>query len=439
MKTNSEIVNGAMEAHFSILKQRVRNRLKSGNSLDWLLDSQASALYQPDYLTMASVGRTRALQVLNNVIAHVFPRLWFKTFWSKISKNLISFTEESYYQKMFHEVTDVRLVTEIQEQISDALITLLSQNWDDLRHCTFTEISNCLVPIIHEPLRRLPIEQDIFLPDKKNQNAICLDLLKQIKDLIRVSDNRLEMMAYLCCRSNWIDSLEDDVAGLLERFAGEISISGKDRSAFIKLPPNTDFFQLEKFKKLAIATSGPVLYEADNCGEIVFDLYLIDEFIRQGRTVYLCVKGVPMVNDAMEKDVIELLEKDLFAGLKQAYQQGSLKIITAGAFPGGGKLVHEISDNYRQAYVDSDLVIVKGQGNFQSMPMGTLKKGRFVPYIYKKPIVFMTGIKAEIIKMCLTVLSPKNRGLSKTSLLLYVSDTHQALINQNESVAALEK
>jgi len=422
MKIDSNIINSAVEEHFSILKERVDSRLKSSDSLDWLLEVHENATYQPDYLTMGSAGRTRVQQFINGTISRILPAVWFKTFWPKIAKSLISYTEESYYQKIFHGVGNADLVFEMQDQISSVLRALLSRSWDNLTQCTFTELSNCLLAVIHEPLKQLPIEQDIFLPDKTNQNAVCLDLLSQISDSFKDSENRLESLAYLCCRSNWIDSLEDDVAGLLERFVGEITANWSQGGILKNMPSDSDFFQLKYFKRLINTTTGPILYESDNCGEIIFDLCLIEEFISQGRTVYLCVKEVPMVNDAMEKDVLELLNNDQFSGLKSANQEGRLKLVTAGAFPGGGKLVHEINDIYRDAFIDSDLVIIKGQGNFQSMPMRKPKFGRLIPYRYKKPVIFMTGIKAEMIQMCLTSLFPKHRRPPKNSLYLFVFD-----------------
>lgn len=422
MQITTEIMGRAVEEHFSTLQQRVQKRLDGEGSLDWLLDGQDRIQYQPDYLTMASVGKTRGQQIWNTITAQIFPRLWYKIFWPRISGDLTSYIEESYLQKIFREINDAQLVTEIKGHISAALSSLLATDWQGLRHCTFTEISNCLVPIIHEPLKPLLVEQDIFLSDKRNQNAVCLDLFRQIKDTVRNSENRLEMMTYLCCRSNWIDSLEDDVGGLLEQFVGDITRSKSNHNSGTEIPSDTDFFQFDRFNEIVETTNGPILYESDNCGEIVFDLCLIEEFISRGRKVYLCLKKVPMVNDAMEKDVLELLESDLFLVAKEAYQNGGLKLIIAGAFPGGGKLVHEINDGYRKAYIDSVLVIVKGQGNFQSMPMGILKRGRFVPYHYNNPIVFMTAIKADMMQMCLTTLFPNNSRPPKNSLLLLVNE-----------------
>jgi hypothetical protein len=230
----------------------------------------------------------------------------------------------------------------------------------------------------------------------------------------------LKALVYLCCRSNWIDSLEDNVDGLLQSFIEETGLNLKQRKILLNIPVDSRFFQMNRFIQVIDETSGPILYEADNCGEVVFDLCLIEELIAKGRKVNLCLKESPVINDAMIKEVEQLLKADRFSELGLKHKQGKLRLLSAGPFVGGGKLPHMINEEYKTAYVESDLVIIKGQGNFQSMPMGLTKRGRFTPYEYGKPIVFMTGIKAEMIQMCLTTLFPRGAKPAANSLFLYV-------------------
>ncbi len=425
MKLNTQTLDATVEKHFETLKHRVDNRLKGINSPEWLLTPHNSLPYQPDYLTMGSAGRTSFEQQVNRVFSRMFPSLWFKTFFPKVSKGLITYTEQEYFQKIFTFVTDASLVAEIKKCILSSMRKILSRNWYNLTKCTFTEISNCMLAVIHEPLHQLPIEQDVFIKDKEVQNKACLELIDKIERQFLPSESRLNTLVYLCCRSNWIDSLEDNVHDLIKTFIEEIDRNWVQQHTFSDNFADSKFFQMNRFIQVIDETSGPVLYEADNCGEIVFDLCLIEELIHRGRKVNLCLKECPMVNDAMIKDVEPLLATSRFSELGKALQQGKLDLLTAGPFVGGGKLPHVINEEYKTAYVESDLVIIKGQGNFQSMPMGLTKKGRFIPYDYGKPVVFMTGIKAEMIQMCLTTLFPRKAKPTANSLLLYVYEGFQ--------------
>lgn len=410
MTSNTEQLTIEADRHFFELRNRVRRRLDPDNSLDWLLQDNHNNAYQPDYLTMSSAGKSRFEQRLNRLVSIWLPELWFRVFWPKISGKLIAYTKEKYYAKIFREIGDASQIQEIKLLILSLLRRVLSENWSDLRQCTFTELSNCLLEIIHLPFSQLPVEQDIFLSDKIRQNRECLNLLKEISQALRSSDRRLETLIYLASRSNWIDSLEDDVENQLETFLKEIrghwNGAGLDR--YVSADPR--FYQVKETMEILQSTKGPILYEFDNCGELVFDLCLIEALIDLKRPVYLGVKACPVVNDVMEKDIRAILEDEQFLELKAALDKGLLRFVSPGCFKGGGKLVHEVSEQYRDAYAQSELLIIKGQGNFQSMPMARSEGSKPVWFRYRKPIVYMTGVRADMIDMCLsTVYSEKNK------------------------------
>ena len=56
---------------------------------------------------------------------------------------------------------------------------------------------------------------------------------------------------------------------------------------------------------------------------------------------------------------------------------------------------------YVDAYTNCDAQIIKGQGKFQTMPMGIVLNKKFKPNQYKKPIFFLMGIKAPMIEQSL--------------------------------------
>ncbi len=97
-----------------------------------------------------------------------------------------------------------------------------------------------------------------------------------------------------------------------------------------------------------------VLYLADNSGEIVYDSLLIEYLFRRGFAITIAVKDGPIINDA-------LLEDALAAGLDRFG-----RIISNGSrCP--GTVLDQCSAEFRQIFASADVVISKGQGNFESL------------------------------------------------------------------------
>jgi hypothetical protein len=94
------------------------------------------------------------------------------------------------------------------------------------------------------------------------------------------------------------------------------------------------------------------LYLADNAGEIVFDGLLIAQLPRD--RVTLAVRGAPILNDAT-------LEDARAAGL------GEMALLVDNGSDAPGTLLDECGPVFREAYRQADLVIAKGQGNFESL------------------------------------------------------------------------
>jgi len=97
-----------------------------------------------------------------------------------------------------------------------------------------------------------------------------------------------------------------------------------------------------------------ILYLADNCGEIVYDSLLIEYLFRRGFTLTVAVKDGPIINDALREDAI-------VAGLDRY-----ARIISNGSRCPGTVLV-DCSPEFRQVFATADLIIAKGQGNFESL------------------------------------------------------------------------
>jgi hypothetical protein len=102
----------------------------------------------------------------------------------------------------------------------------------------------------------------------------------------------------------------------------------------------------------AIHRAGSILYLADNAGEIVFDRDLLAQ-LPPGRFA-LVVRGSPVLNDAT------LADADA-AGLSDLCE-----VISNGS-DAPGTILDDCSPAFRNRFEAADLVIAKGQGNFESL------------------------------------------------------------------------
>lgn len=97
-----------------------------------------------------------------------------------------------------------------------------------------------------------------------------------------------------------------------------------------------------------------ILYLADNCGEIVYDALLLEGLHKSGFDLTVAVKDGPIINDA-------LLEDAYAAGLDKY-----ARIISNGTrCP--GTVLDLCSLEFVEIFETADLIISKGQGNFESL------------------------------------------------------------------------
>jgi uncharacterized protein with ATP-grasp and redox domains len=101
-----------------------------------------------------------------------------------------------------------------------------------------------------------------------------------------------------------------------------------------------------------------ILYIADNAGEIVFDKLLIEtirEFCTNGEVeITLVVRGKPVINDATMNDALDV-------GMDEV-----ARVIDNGSdVP--GTILKFSSSELRRCFEKSDLIISKGQGNYETL------------------------------------------------------------------------
>ncbi|HZK28624.1 MAG TPA: ARMT1-like domain-containing protein, partial [Clostridia bacterium] len=96
-----------------------------------------------------------------------------------------------------------------------------------------------------------------------------------------------------------------------------------------------------------------ILIIADNAGEVVFDKVLV-EYLSSGHKVTYAVRGTPIINDATVADA-----------LKTGISEYADILSTGCGMPGA--VLESCGTNFQQLFHDADLVISKGQGNFEAL------------------------------------------------------------------------
>ncbi len=99
-----------------------------------------------------------------------------------------------------------------------------------------------------------------------------------------------------------------------------------------------------------------VLYIGDNAGEVVLDRILLEEIRREnpGAEVVFAHREKPIINDALASDAAQ-------AGLPD-----SVRVISSGSvYP--GTLLGETSREFQEFFRGADLIISKGQGNYETL------------------------------------------------------------------------
>ncbi|HJN15780.1 MAG TPA: ARMT1-like domain-containing protein [Armatimonadota bacterium] len=167
---------------------------------------------------------------------------------------------------------------------------------------------------------------------RRESNARALELYPRLRAIVEEADDPLHAAAKIAAAGNIID-----FGAVGEGFDIEATLEGAMAKPF-----GVDHYAA--FRQAAEAASS-VLYLADNAGEIVFDRVLIEELPVD--RVIVAVRGEPFLNDAMLDDADE-------AGITALAE-----VIAAPLYPAR-------SDELEEAWGSVDMIISKGQANYES-------------------------------------------------------------------------
>jgi hypothetical protein len=201
-----------------------------------------------------------------------------------------------------------------------------------------------IAQLIHRRLRELVGVTDPYRETKDWQNRIAMELIPKFRAEVKSAQDPLLMAARLAIAGNVIDMGSN---GNLTEAEVRQSLSQALTEPF--------FGEEDRFQQ-AITQAKSVLYLADNAGEIAFDQLLIEQIIEQisSERVTLVVRGAPVLNDATLIDVHTV-------GIDQI-----VKAIDNGS-DAPGTILNDCSEEFRHRFAEADLIIAKGQGNFETL------------------------------------------------------------------------
>jgi damage-control phosphatase, subfamily I len=197
---------------------------------------------------------------------------------------------------------------------------------------------------------------DIYYEIKKEYNKFLLTLEEEILGKIDQSEDRLLTALKYAMTGNFID------------FGAMNAVDKDELSRLINDSPAQaiDPKQYEEFKE-DLGRASKIVYLADNAGEIVFDKVFI-KVIKEtypAASITVVVRGMPIHNDATMADAEE-------TGIT-----AMANVIGNGTDIPGTDLV-QVNGETREAVENADLIISKGQGNFETL----FGSGRNIYYIF---------------------------------------------------------
>lgn len=191
---------------------------------------------------------------------------------------------------------------------------------------------------VHRIIRQSTKCADPYRDVKRKFNELALSMLDDARGRVQDAPDPLEAAVRMSIAGNVIDFGS-------EVFLDLDSTILKIMDVPFAIDHRTDFF--EKVK-----TAQNVLVLGDNTGEIVFDRLLLEQLAP--RRITFSVRGAPILNDATPSDA------------RQAGVHELADIIDTGA-PIPGVPLERMPDEFLKAFHAADIIISKGQANFESL------------------------------------------------------------------------
>lgn len=220
---------------------------------------------------------------------------------------------------------------------------IIKSSLKELAEMNFEETAPEIAYKMHQHAKQITGNLDPYATLKSRYNDIATALYERIKE------------------EKWLENAEDPfdmacrlaIAGNIIDFSVGLELEPKDILQSVEDSIKCDIFGSgSSALQEAISNAKHIMYIADNAGEIIFDKFLLENMPTDKIT--FVVKGGPIVNDATMTDAISTGVVDLVAVIDNGHSAQ-------------GTILKDCSEAFRVAFEKSDLVISKGQANFETL------------------------------------------------------------------------
>jgi len=239
----------------------------------------------------------------------------------------------------------------------------------------FSKVSNNITPVEMADILYTVVEEqlsvyDVFYEEKKEANEMALKIVEYIEKDSTSRDWTLKTYAKLSALGNQIDLGAHDVN--LEQFEKEIVSKAFELS-----------FALDAFDEFEshLEKAQSILFILDNAGEAVFDKLFMKKIKGKYPTIriFSAVRGRTILNDVT-------LQEAEFIGLKEVSE-----VIDSGSmYP--GVVIGKTSKEFSEIYDNADIIVSKGQGNFEGLSGNATEKLYFCLMVKCETISKYIGI-----------------------------------------------
>lgn len=218
---------------------------------------------------------------------------------------------------------------------------------------------------------------DPWAAEKGTSTELALRLMERLPELPEWDPGSFESRVRLAVAGNILDFsiyADLDIAAAMETMATAFT-KPVDAAAIAALKAKMD-------------SAKSILWIFDNCGEAVFDRLLMEPY-RDKLT--LAVRGKPAFNDLTRAELAE-------SGYAEGFAAGGVVSNDDGV---PGVVDATCGKSFREAFAAADLVVAKGQANFETMNERTDKPIAFL-FLAKCPVVCRTiGAEPKTIQVIL--------------------------------------
>jgi uncharacterized protein with ATP-grasp and redox domains len=226
---------------------------------------------------------------------------------------------------------------EVQRQVVDAVAAMIPELSLGLKPPEIAQRGYRLIS-------QITGNDDPFRQAKVETNRAALALWPKLKQLVEQSTDRLFTACKLAIFANSIDFGPNFEHGDIETII--------DEATTCSLPLAVNNYD---WLRSNLKNSQSLLYLGDNAGEIVFDRLLIGEIHRvKELETYFVVREKPVINDATVDDA-------------QAVGMEKVARVVSNGSDAPATILSQCSAELQQLYHSADIVIAKGQGNYESL------------------------------------------------------------------------